>query len=257
MALEAKGLSFSYPGGEPLVLDFSALFAPGTITAVLGPNGAGKTTFLRLLLGLMEPTRGEVSCGGKNISSMSYRERAEKISYLPQRGIHPNEWSLGELVQKGGFAGASRSGTKSLAEKMAAAGELLELGGMWARRLSTLSGGELQRGLIARSLVQDCPVLVMDEPMNHLDLSHRLKVCELFGRLAKEGRAVIYAVHDFNISIQFEHRIFVLKKGGVFVEAPRERGEMERLLKETYAVDFSSVDIQDFSYYYPRKNGRQ
>ena len=255
MALEVRDLRFGYGGNEPLFRDFSALFAPGSITAVLGPNGSGKTTFLKVLLGLLEPSGGEVLLGERSIGSMEYRERAEKISYLPQRGIQPQEWSLRELVEKGGYAASD--GSKSLKQRMDDAGERLELGTMWERRLSTLSGGELQRGLIARSIVQDCPVLIMDEPMNHLDLSHRLKICELFAALSKEGRTVIYAVHDFNISIQFDHRIFVLAREGRFIEAPREREAMESLLRETYSVDFSSVDIQDFSYYYPKKNGRQ
>ncbi|HNQ77317.1 MAG TPA: ABC transporter ATP-binding protein [Acidobacteriota bacterium] len=256
MTLEARGVSFAYGSGESLVKGFSALFPPGSVTAILGPNGAGKTTFLKLLLGLLKPCEGEIICKGKSISETSHKERAETISYLPQRSVQPQEWSLWELAEKGGFP---RRGGGSFGEfiqkKKREAGELLELEDLWERPISTLSGGELQRGLIARCLVQDCPILVMDEPMNHLDLAHRLRICGLFDRLSTEGKTVIYAVHDFNISIQFNHRLFVLKKGGEFVEAPKERGAMESLLKETYFVDFSSIDIHDFSYYYPKKNG--
>lgn len=256
MALEVRDVSFAYGAGKSLVKGFSALFPPGSVTAILGPNGAGKTTFLKLLLGLLKPREGEIICKGRNISGMSHQERAETICYLPQRSVQPQEWSLWELAEKGGFP---RRGGGSFGEflrnRKREAGELLELEGLWERPVSTLSGGELQRGLIARCLVQDCPVLVMDEPMNHLDLAHRLRICGLFDRLSAEGKTVIYAVHDFNISIQFNHRLFVLKKGGEFVEAPKERSAMESLLKETYFVDFSSVDIHDFSYYYPKKNG--
>jgi iron complex transport system ATP-binding protein len=256
MALEVRSLSFAYDETISLVKDFSTSFAPGSVNAVLGPNGAGKTTFLKLLLDLVKPQTGEILAGGKNIKNLSYKEKAQLMSYLPQRGIYQQDWTLWELVEKGDFPRRDfPSASEPLSAIKKSVGELLELQGMWERPISTLSGGELQRGLIARMLIQNCPILVMDEPMNHLDLAHRLKMCELFEKLSKEGRTVIYAVHAFNISIQFNHRIFVLKKGGRFVEAPKEREAMEDLLKETYSVNFSSIDIQNFSYYYPKKNG--
>jgi len=140
-------------------------------------------------------------------------------------------------------------------ERKKIAEDFLDLKNLWDRKLGSLSGGEIQRGLIARVIIQDTPILLFDEPTNHLDLSYRLRLFQLFDKLKREGKIIIYAIHDFNISIRFKHNIFILSREGKLKQF-KEDSQLIDALRETYGVDFDFAKISDFSIFYPKnENG--
>lgn len=253
MALEVKNITFSYNGGL-LLKDASVAFEKSQIYAIIGPNGAGKTTFLKIALSLLKPQSGDVFYEGKNLKSLTYLQKAKIFSYLPQMPVYSQEDKLWEVVKRGDYPHRRiPPPPRSLSLRKEIAEQYLELKNMWERKMSTLSGGEIQRGVIARVVIQDTPVMVFDEPLNHLDLSHRLKLFELFQKMKNEGKTIIYAVHDFNISLEYNHKIFLIQKGGDLKQLNNREEEVKEILKETYGVDFKTAKTDDKYYYFPFK----
>ncbi|MCX7831168.1 MAG: ABC transporter ATP-binding protein, partial [Acidobacteria bacterium] len=169
MALEVRNISFAYNGGI-LLKDANISFEKGQIYAIIGPNGAGKTTFLKILLSLLKPTSGDVFYDCINLKSFSYLQRAKIFSYLPQIPNFNPEDKLWEVAKRGDYPHRRiPPAPRPLSTRKAIAEEYLELKNLWGRKIGTLSGGEIQRGVIARVLIQDAPVMVFDEPLNHLD----------------------------------------------------------------------------------------
>lgn len=253
MVLEAKNITFAY-NDKCLLNEVNISFDKSQIYAIIGPNGAGKTTFLKILLSLLKPQSGNIFYDGKNLKSLSYLQKAKFFSYLPQMPFYSPEDRLWEVVKRGDYPHRRfPPPPRPLFIRKEIAEKYLELGNMWERKMSTLSGGEIQRGIIARVIIQDAPVMVFDEPLNHLDLFYRLKLFELFDKMRDEGKTIIYAVHDFNISLEYNHKIFLIQRGGSLRQLNSRKEEVNEILKKTYGVDFKTAKTDDKYYYIPYK----
>jgi iron complex transport system ATP-binding protein len=180
-----------------LLDDVSLSLEPGQLLALLGPNGAGKTTLLRCLLGLATPSAGRVLLGDATISELSPRERAARVAWLPQHSQAAEELSALEVVMAARyrfeepFAVTKREALSALAR--------VSVAPVAERPLATLSGGERQRVALAGLLAQATPVLLLDEPANHLDPAQQIEVYRLLGELWREGRSVVCVTHDVNL----------------------------------------------------------
>ena len=180
-----------------LLDDVSLTLEPGQLLALLGPNGAGKTTLLRCLLGLATPSTGRVLLDGDAISGLSPRQRAARVAWLPQHSQAAEELSALEVVMTARyrfdepFAVTKREALSALAR--------VSVAGVAERALATLSGGERQRVALAGLLAQATPVLLVDEPANHLDPAQQIDVYRLLGELWREGRSVVCVTHDINL----------------------------------------------------------
>jgi iron complex transport system ATP-binding protein len=169
----------------------------GSFVALVGPNGAGKTTLLRAVLGLVRLDGGTVHIDGRAVSSLSPRERAAHVSWLPQNGSFEEPLTAVEVVAAARYR-FSEAHARSLTEAHTA---LEAVGGaMLVDRLVTeLSGGERQRVALAGLLAQKTPLLLLDEPANHLDPAQQIGAYELLGRLHNRGLGILCITHDINL----------------------------------------------------------
>jgi iron complex transport system ATP-binding protein len=184
---------------------------------LIGPNGAGKTTLLRATAGLLGYT-GQISVGGEAIGGLSPRRLARLMAYVPQRPQFPPDMTVSEYVLLGRTAHIGYFRVETGADRRVCA-EVIDrmgLGAMAGRALRTMSGGELQRVVLARALAQEAPVLLLDEPTSALDLGRRMDALELIDELRRErGLTVVSAIHDLTLAGQFADRLLLLADGRV------------------------------------------
>jgi iron complex transport system ATP-binding protein len=219
-------------GGRRIVDSVSFAVEPAAWVSLLGPNGAGKTTLLRVLAGLRR-FRGSVRLAGRELAELGRREAARQIALVPQTPVVPPAMSVGDYVLLGrtphmGVLAREGDGDRAAAGE---ALERLELAALAERPLSSLSGGELQRAVIARALAQSAPILLLDEPTTALDVGHQQQVLELVDELRRaDGLTVVAAMHDLTLAAQYGDRIVLIDRGRVQAEgAAREVLTEERI----------------------------
>jgi iron complex transport system ATP-binding protein len=223
--LEVKNLSAGYGNGF-VVRDISLTLEPGCFVAVLGRNGSGKSTFIRAILGLLGSVRGHVFLDGKDRSRMGRREIATKIAYVPQLSEPVFEFTAGEIVRMGLYArqtrlqGLSPNDEKAVDEAM----RLTDTAALADKKVAHLSGGERQRVFIARALAQDTPLLLLDEPSLHLDISYQVEIYGLLAGLREEkGKTILAAEHNINLAAAHADQLVFLKDGSMAVQGtPKE-----------------------------------
>jgi iron complex transport system ATP-binding protein len=215
------GLTVRY--GSAVALDaITGSAADGEWLGVIGPNGAGKTTLLNALVRLV-PYAGQVAVCGRNAAGLSRRDLARLIAYVPQRPQLPPDMTVSEYVLLGRTAHIGYLRVESAADQQICAGVLdrLDLTAMAGRRLRAMSGGELQRLVLARALAQKAPVLLLDEPTSALDLGRRMDALELIDEVRRErGLTVISAIHDLTLAGQFADRLMLLAAGRIAALGP-------------------------------------
>jgi len=191
----------------------------GGWTALIGPNGAGKTSALRALAGLV-PYEGEVLVDGRDARRLGRRALARLVAFVPQKPETPAALTVAEYVLLGRTPHISYLGGESRRDREAAARALhrLELDGFAGRPLGSLSGGELQRAVLARALAQEAPVLLLDEPTTALDLGRQQLVLELVDTLRADGLTVVTTMHDLTLAGQYAERLVLLDAGSVVAE---------------------------------------
>ena len=169
----------------------SGEFAPGSLTAVVGANGAGKSTLLAAMAGLVRPVRGAVHCG------------AQRVAYLPQLAAIDRDYPLNvaELITLGGWRefGAFRAPGAALRARAAGAAEMVGLSGRLGRSVGEISVGELQRALFARLILQDAPIILLDEPFAAVDAQTMVVLLAQLTRWHEQGRTVIAVLHDLEL----------------------------------------------------------
>jgi iron complex transport system ATP-binding protein len=203
------GISFSVARGEWLGL--------------LGPNGAGKTTALRALAGLVAYA-GTVLVDGYDGRELGRRKLARQIAVVPQLPERPPELTVAEYVLLGRTPHLGYLGAEGADDRAAAARALnrLELASFAERPLGSLSGGELQRAVLARALAQEAPILLLDEPTSALDLGRQQQALELVRSLREEGLTIVSAMHDLTLAGQYADRLVLLDRGEVVDEGAAE-----------------------------------
>ncbi len=201
--------TFAYSQENPVFEDIGFSVCPGEVLCILGPNGCGKTTLLDTLLGYHRLQGGEILVEGKNADRMTARERAMKIAYVPQNHEKTFPYTVNQVVQMGRAPHLpfhTGPGTDDL-RKVEEVIKKMKLSSLKEQEYTRLSGGETQLVLIARALVQESRVLILDEPTSHLDFTNELIILETIVRLVKESHiAVIMASHVPNHAFYFENR---------------------------------------------------
>lgn len=214
--IKVSQLQFSYGSGQV----FSGLdleVNSGEIISLLGPNGCGKSTFLKLMRGALKPGGGDVLWEGRSISSISRREMAKMAAVVAQSNDVHFAYTVRELVSMGRFPHRPLLAELSSLDydKVDEALSITDVSALADRPATDLSGGELQRVMLARALAQDTPVLLLDEATSHLDLIHRLDITDLLLQLNKDqGRTIVQVSHDLDLAAEISHRILLFSADG-------------------------------------------
>lgn len=219
--------------------DISTVFRTGQVTAVIGANGAGKSTFLSCLAGLRKPSKGKTLLDGEPVLTMQARERAKKIGFIQQSPDIAWAIDVTTLVGLGrtphaGTMGLSSEDNQAVLKAMTTA-EVTELAN---RDVTTLSGGERARALLARALAGEPNWLLADEPFAGLDPRHQLDAADIFRKMASEhGQGVIVTLHDLSLAARMADHVIVLAKGQIIAEGAPEVSLSRKVLKQAYHVE--------------------
>ena len=221
--LELKDLSVGYDG-RYVIRNVNLTFEPGMIYTIIGKNGSGKSTLLKSCSGLLTPKVGSVLLDGKELSKYPSNERAQKVSYLSQSSNTPNI-TVERLLAHARFPYLSypkKLRQEDISMIYKALGEMKAAG--FARdSLRELSGGERQRVYLAMQLVQDAPILLLDEPTTYLDIEYQLSLMELLQKLKAQGKTIIMVLHDLQQALKYSDRIIAIDAGReVFTGTPEE-----------------------------------
>lgn len=220
--LEAREIVAGY-GRVPVLGGLSARFAAGRFTALVGPNGCGKSTLLKAIMGFLPLDGGEIRLEGRPILEIGRRRLARRIAYLPQENHCPDYMTLGELVELAGYARYSLFGGPSERDRrlFRDALEIVGLADRAGARVNALSGGQRQRAWIAMVLAQDTDIVLMDEPVNHLDMRYQYAVLGLVRALSvRHGKTVVAVLHDLNLAAAFADDAVMLHDGRVVAAGP-------------------------------------
>jgi iron complex transport system ATP-binding protein len=220
--IELHDLTVSFDGHEA-VRHASFAAESGEWVVLIGPNGAGKTSVLRAMCGLV-PFEGEILVDGRDVRSLSRRELARIVAFVPQSPETPHELTVAEYVLLGRTPHIGYFAAEGSADRRAAASALdrLELSPFAERPLGSLSGGELQRVVLARALAQEAPILLLDEPTTALDLGRQQQALELIDSLRTDGLTVVSTMHDLTLAGQYAARLLLLDRGVVVSEGTPE-----------------------------------
>ena len=227
-------------GRRDVVRDVSLSAEPGEWLAIIGPNGAGKSSLLKAIAGVI-PCRGTVEIDGQPLERLLPRQRARRLAMVAQSPTIPEGISVVEYTMLGRTPHLGSFGRESASdlERVHAALTDLDVAGLAPRAVSTLSGGERQRVLLARALVQDTPVLLLDEPTTALDIGHQQDVMELVDRLRRErGITVIATLHDLTLASRYPDRLIMLVNGRVVAE-----GAPVDVLTESHLGQFYGASV--------------
>ncbi len=240
--MELRGIELRY-GQRRVLHDLHLTIHEGECLALVGPNGAGKTTLLRLVAGLLEPDKGEVKWRSEALANLDSRQRARRIAYVPQIRPARIPFTVEDLLLQGRYPHRERLRLGPSTADLDVVESILTtigLAKLRKRRIDRLSGGERQVAFIGAALVQESPLLVLDEPTTHLDPAHRSDVARLLGRLRQSGeQTVLLATHDLHLAAHLGDRAATLAEGRLQTIGPAEEvfsaTSLEQLFENRFA----------------------
>jgi iron complex transport system ATP-binding protein len=245
-------------GGAEIVRDVSFAVESGEWLGLIGPNGAGKTTTLRALAGLV-PWRGRIELDGHEVGDLSRRAASQLVALVPQTPQTPAALTAAEYVLLGRTPYIRTLATEGRSDHEAAERAMDRLGirEFAARSLHSLSGGELQRVVLARALAQEAPILLLDEPTSALDLGRQQLVLELVDELRRDSDlTVVAAMHDLSLAGQYADRLLLLDGGQVVGEGTAQEVLTEERLGAFYGASVHVLHDGGNVYVLPRRQAR-
>jgi iron complex transport system ATP-binding protein len=239
-SISVKNLKFSYYD-TPVLKNLNFEIKKNSFISILGPNGAGKSTIVKLISKVLTGYGGEILVEGQNIKNLSQIEIAKKIAVVPQSTSIGFNFSVFETVMMGRYPYLSRFKSESQEDHKIVT-EVMKVTRTEIfkdKNYNELSGGEKQRVIIAQTLVQNSPVIILDEPTSHLDINFQIEFMELFFSLFKENKKTIIGIfHDINLAIQYSEKIMLLKDGDIFCY-----GNVEEVITRTNMMSVFNSDV--------------
>jgi len=251
MILSIDGVEFWYKS-KKILENVTCKIRRGSVVSILGVNGAGKSTLLKCINKILKPKKGTILIENINIKDMDELEIAKKIGYVPQNS-HGNFLNVFDAVLLGRKPYIKWDITDRDIKITYEVLKMLELEEYALRYTNELSGGELQKVIIARALVQEPEILLLDEPTNNLDLKNQIEVMNLIRNISLAKNIVsIVVMHDLNIALRYSDKFIMLKDGKIFAEGGKEVIEPHNI-KEVYGVDVYIGEINGIPVIVPKK----
>ncbi|NLM04452.1 MAG: ABC transporter ATP-binding protein [Clostridiales bacterium] len=243
--IEIKNVSKIY--GDRVVVDNINLnIEKGKITSFIGPNGAGKSTLLSMISRILEKNHGEIFIEGTEIGKWDNRELAKKISILKQSNHINIRLTIRELVSFGRYPYNQGRLSKKDWEHIDRAIKYMKLEDIQDKYLDELSGGQRQRAYIAMVIAQDTEYILLDEPLNNLDMKHSVEIMKILRQLVDDlGKTVVIVLHDINFASCYSDNIVALCKGRIIRDGSTCEIMDEKVLKEVYEMEFNIQDFED------------
>lgn len=240
-----KNLFKSYDK-KTVIDDVSLTIEKGTITSFIGPNGAGKSTLISMISRLITKDAGEITIDGRDVMKAKNKDLAKKISILKQSNNIHVKLTVRELVSFGRFPYSQGRLTKKDWKKVDEAIDYMELRDIQDKYLDELSGGQRQRAHIAMVIAQDTEYILLDEPLNNLDMRHSVQIMKILRRLVDElGKTIVIVIHDINFASCYSDQIVALKDGKIVKQGPTCEVIDECVLKEIYDMDIEIKNIDN------------
>lgn len=243
LPLEAREINFAYDS-EKVLKGVSGRFYQGTFYGIAGPNGSGKTTWLKIMAGMLSEQSGDIILSGDSISELHPLERAKRVSYVPQMFNIPYAFTIEDVVRMGRYPYTKTRGRSSEDDKVVNSTlKETNLYEMKDRFVNELSGGELQRVIVARAIAQDTDVVLLDEPISHLDIHYQHEIVQLLKRLCRDKKKTVVAVlHELNVTMNHCDHIFLLKNGEIVTQGEPHQVLTSDVVRDVYDIDVTIID---------------
>ncbi len=246
VAIEMRDVSFSY-GKEPFIEGLSASFPQGSVTSVVGPNGCGKSTTVKIIEGILRPSRGEALVGGVPTLSLKARQRAQQVAVLAQ-AVRPPAMTVEQLVACGRYPYQVGQRRLSKHDRLHVE-QALDLAGITRLRhcdLRRLSGGERQRAFVAMTLAQDTGTIVLDEPTTYLDIHACHELMALVKQLNEDqGKTIIMVIHDLDLALRYSERLLVMEAGRAVAAGTVEEVLASRAVEHAFGVSIHPHETRE------------
>jgi len=242
-AFEIRDLHFAYKNGREILKGINLELTYGNLVSILGKNGAGKSTLFKCMLGLVKNYSGEILIDGEDVKSISAKQLAGKVAYIPQSHFPSFNYSVLDMVLMGTanqISGIGSPGNRHIesAEKALARVGISELRD---RGYAQISGGEQQLVLMARAIVQDARIWMLDEPLASLDYGNQIRVLNQLKDLSRDGYLIIQSIHNPGQAYRYSDNVIALSDGIIIKYGKPEEVISAELINTLYNID---IDVE-------------
>ncbi len=251
MKIQIDDVSFSYKGCDdtPVLKEISALIRGSQVVSILGPNGVGKSTLIHCINKILEPTGGKVFLDDVETTEYSLKDMAKRISYVPYSSSDTFPLTVVDTVLLGRHPHAGWKTTDEDLRKVYEVLERLEISDLAMRFFNELSAGQHQKVMLARGLVQEPDVILLDEPTSNLDIRHQLGISRMLRELSRtDGILVIMISHDLNIAARYSDNIILMHEGRIFAAGSPKDVLTEENIRTVYGVESKIIDDEGRPY---------
>lgn len=245
MILDVKDLDFSYNGEEKILEDISFSIDEPKVIGLLGANGAGKSTLFRLLLKSLEADKGQIFINDKDINTYKAKELSRQIAYIPQSHSPVYNYSVIDVVLMGlaGKMNVFSLPKKEEEEKAMEALKMFKIDNLATRGYQNISGGQRQLVLIARALIQEAKVILMDEPVANLDFGNQELILRTIRQVADKGYTVLISMHNPIHAFSYTDSVLILNDRKLLAYGETNQVLTEDILEKIYGIDISVHEI--------------